>query len=144
MSTKPTYDRDGVMIAGIEIITDYTPQKMAELALQESEGRYRALFEHMSDGVAYIKPGMIGKISPLRRLKLSFRSKSSSEKIDHYTGRYGTDNTFPISPINKRRLIVGRHPRTMFFPGTSCVVGVICFETTDTGAGEKSDTLEGY
>ncbi|MBW1868021.1 MAG: PAS domain S-box protein [Deltaproteobacteria bacterium] len=48
----PFYDPDGQVIAGIEIVTDYTPQKMTETALQESEERYRAFFDNMSDGVA--------------------------------------------------------------------------------------------
>ncbi len=48
----PFYDRDGQVIAGIEIVTDYTPQKRTEIALQESEERYRAFFHNMSDGVA--------------------------------------------------------------------------------------------
>ena len=48
----PFYDRDGQVIAGIEMVTDYTTQKMTETALQESEERYRAFFDHMSDGVA--------------------------------------------------------------------------------------------
>ena len=48
----PFYDRDGQVIAGIEMVTDYTPQKRAEIAVQASEERYRALFENMKDGVA--------------------------------------------------------------------------------------------
>jgi histidine kinase len=48
----PFYDRDGQVIAGIEFVTDYTPQKKAKKALQESEERYRALFDNMSNAVA--------------------------------------------------------------------------------------------
>jgi two-component system cell cycle sensor histidine kinase/response regulator CckA len=50
-SAFPFYDQEGKLIAGIEIVTDYTPQKRSETALRKSEERYRALFEHMSDGV---------------------------------------------------------------------------------------------
>ncbi|MBW1781524.1 MAG: PAS domain S-box protein [Deltaproteobacteria bacterium] len=48
----PFYDRDGHVIAGIEIVTDYTPQKRTEAALLESEERYRTLFDNMSNAVA--------------------------------------------------------------------------------------------
>ena len=51
----PFYDRAGKVIAGIEMVTDYTPQKRIEIALQESEERYRAFFDNMSDGVAIYK-----------------------------------------------------------------------------------------
>ena len=46
----PFYDRDGQVIAGIEMITDYTPQKRAEIALQESEEKYRNILESIEDG----------------------------------------------------------------------------------------------
>jgi len=58
----PFYDRDGQVIAGIEMVTDYTPQKKAEIAVQESEDRYRALFENMKDGVAIYVLRMKGRI----------------------------------------------------------------------------------
>ena len=48
----PFFDRDGQVIAGIEMVTDFTPQKRTETALQESEERYRAIFDHVSDAVA--------------------------------------------------------------------------------------------
>lgn len=48
----PFYDQDGQVIAGIEFVTDYTPQKKTEMDLQENEEQYRALFDNMSNAVA--------------------------------------------------------------------------------------------
>jgi len=47
----PFYDRDGQVIAGIEIVTDYTPQKRAEIALQKSEERFRTIYEESPIGI---------------------------------------------------------------------------------------------
>jgi PAS domain S-box-containing protein len=51
----PFYDWDGRVIAAIEVITNYTPEKKAAMALKESEERHRALFDNMSDAVAIYK-----------------------------------------------------------------------------------------
>ena len=47
----PFYDRDDRVIAGIEMVTDYTPQKRAEIAFQESDKHYRNLFENALVGM---------------------------------------------------------------------------------------------
>ncbi len=47
----PFYDRDGKVIAGIEVVTDYTQQKRNEIALKESEKHYRNLFENALVGM---------------------------------------------------------------------------------------------
>jgi len=47
-------DSDGRRLA-VAFVTDITPRKEAEQALRHSELRYRALFEHMNEGVAYCR-----------------------------------------------------------------------------------------
>jgi len=75
----PFYDLDGQVIAGIEIVTDYTPQKNAEIALQKSEERYRELFESMSDGVAIYEAKNEGE-------DFTFSDfNKAAEKIENFT-----------------------------------------------------------
>lgn len=50
----PLYDQAGRFIAAIEIVTDYTAQKMAEIALLESEKKYRTIVEYNPYGIQEI------------------------------------------------------------------------------------------
>lgn len=45
------HDADGTAIRMLGIIQDTTQRKLAEQALVESEGKYRAIMEHASDGI---------------------------------------------------------------------------------------------
>jgi PAS domain S-box-containing protein len=45
----PIYDRQGQIAAGVEILEDITPRKLAELALHESEQRLRLLVSSVKD-----------------------------------------------------------------------------------------------
>ncbi len=52
MRFSPIYDQDGQIIGAGEIASDVTQRAKAEQALQESEIRYRSLFNNMSEGFA--------------------------------------------------------------------------------------------
>jgi PAS domain S-box-containing protein len=49
----PFYDQDGRLIAGIEIVTDYTAQKMAEEALRASESEKALILSSVAELVAH-------------------------------------------------------------------------------------------
>ncbi len=55
ITSSPLRDASGNIVAGIEVIRDITERVRSGEALQESEARYRGLFEHMQEGFAYCK-----------------------------------------------------------------------------------------
>ncbi len=56
VSTAPLVDPQGQVTGSVAIITNVTHQKQASLALRESEGRYRRLFEDASLGIIQADP----------------------------------------------------------------------------------------
>ncbi len=50
----PFYDHDGKLIAGIEIVTDYTPEKKAGEALKESQQRLSQIINFLPDATMVI------------------------------------------------------------------------------------------
>jgi PAS domain S-box-containing protein len=60
-TASPLYDRAGNPVGAIEVIRDITDRKKTELTLQESEIRFRDLFNNMSSGVAIYEPVDNGK-----------------------------------------------------------------------------------
>lgn len=56
ITASPIKDANGRIIGGIEIARDITARKLGELALKESEERYRDLFENAHDLIQSISP----------------------------------------------------------------------------------------
>jgi PAS domain S-box-containing protein len=51
----PVIDEKGKMTSAVHVVTDITERKKTELALWESEKKYRSLFDSMLNGFAYCK-----------------------------------------------------------------------------------------
>ncbi len=52
----PVRDETGAVIAAMSVVRDVTEQRQRELALQESEARFRAVWEHALDGLVVADP----------------------------------------------------------------------------------------
>ncbi len=52
-SPNPSYDDNGVYLGGLGVISDITDRKRSEVALFESEKKYRDLFENVSDFIYF-------------------------------------------------------------------------------------------
>jgi PAS domain S-box-containing protein len=55
VTASPLKDSSGDIVAGIEVVRDITERVRSSEVLQESEAKYRSLFEHMQEGCAYCK-----------------------------------------------------------------------------------------
>ncbi len=65
IKTDPFYDDDGLLAGFVAIETDITERKQQDLALLESEERYRLIFAHSSEGVLQTLPnGTIETANP--------------------------------------------------------------------------------
>lgn len=56
ITASPIKDASGGIIGGIEVTRDITARKLGELALKESEERYRGLFENAHDMIQSVSP----------------------------------------------------------------------------------------
>ncbi len=55
MATSPIHDDGGVYAGALAMVTDITVRKLTEQALEESEQRFRAVFEQAAVGIAVIE-----------------------------------------------------------------------------------------
>ena len=64
VTTSPVTNSEGTIIAGVELVKDITERKQMELALADSEERYRKLVEYTPDGIVTLNDGVIEFVNP--------------------------------------------------------------------------------
>ena len=94
----PLYDKDGNIIGAIETIRDITERKLNELALKESEQKFREIFDSTTDAImidAITEEG--GRIIDCNRQTLEMYGYSSKEEILHLNIGDLSANVYPYT-----------------------------------------------
>jgi len=87
VSASPLWDEEGRFVATLAIVMNITARKRAEKALEESEKRYRTLFESASDGFVYLD--MSGRIRDINERALSVFAGPKEEIVGKHFSKLG-------------------------------------------------------
>ncbi|MEW6527953.1 MAG: PAS domain S-box protein [Spirochaetota bacterium] len=79
----PLYDKDGNIIGAIETIRDITEQKLNELALKESEQKFREIFNSTNEAIFIHDPhlGTIKDVKDINQAMLTLYGFNSKEEV---------------------------------------------------------------
>jgi PAS domain S-box-containing protein len=79
----PLYDKDGNIIGAIETIRDITEQKQSELALKESEQKFREIFNSTNEAIFIHDPhsGTIKDVKDINHAMLTLYGFNSKEEV---------------------------------------------------------------
>ncbi len=84
VAVDPLKDDYGKTVAAVHIVRDITQQKRAEEILKGSEQKFRSIFEHANDGIAYLD--CLGKILDVNEKVLEIFGSTREELINkHFT-----------------------------------------------------------
>jgi len=77
---SPLYDSDGNLIGAIETIRDITEQKLNELALKESERKFKEIFNSTNEAI-FIDEAQTGKMIEVNDAMLKMYGYTSKEEV---------------------------------------------------------------
>jgi PAS domain S-box-containing protein len=97
----PVYDEKGEIIAAIEAVMPITERKRAEMALAESEEKYRLLIENANEVIAVAQDGFL-KIFNDRAVELSGYSREELESKPFVELIYPEDRNLVLENYSKR------------------------------------------
>ncbi len=108
-------DSTGKIIAGIKVVRDITGLRRNEKAIQESEKRYRSLFDQANDAIYLINP-QTGKIIDCNKKAAEMDGYSIEELKEMIT--------VDIHPLDERHIILEKFKEVLDRGSVSCISGL--------------------
>ncbi len=115
LTGSPLRDSTGKIIAGVKVVRDITEIRRNEKALQESEKRYRSLFNQANDAIYLINP-QTGKIIDCNK-KAAEMDGYSIEELKEMT-------TVDLHPLDEQHIVLEKFKEVLEKGPVSCILGL--------------------
>lgn len=115
--SSPLRNAEGTVVAGIEAVRDITDRKRMELALAESEQRYRTLFETAGDAILILdaEGKSVGKIISANRSASEMHGYGLEELLSLHIQDLDHPKSASLAPFLMKRVISGEKVKTELF-----------------------------